>query len=63
MSNVNELIRKRLRDHPPAIQRICEEIISFARHLPPKALEARLEELIRKSVKRGEDVKHGEDGK
>lgn len=56
MSNVNDLIKERLASHPLPIQRICADVIAQAHHLPAKALETRLEELIRKAVKRGKDA-------
>lgn len=54
-SQVNELIRERLHDQPAAVRMICENLIAAARHLPERALEAHLEDLVRKAVKRGED--------
>ena len=55
MSKINKLIVSSLKDQPPAVRSICEDIVASARDLHEKALEARLEELIRKAVKRGED--------
>ena len=54
---INELIQKRLSGRSAVVQRICQEAIAGARYLPEKALEARLEELIRKAVKHGKDGK------
>ena len=57
MQTVNDLIRAKLSEYPPVVGRICEEIIKSAALLPERAVEDRLEELVRKAVKRGEDTK------
>jgi len=52
MQSVNELIKNRLSEFPKKIASICEDILKSASTLPERALEARLEELVRKAVRR-----------
>jgi len=49
------LIKRLLDQHKPRLARICQDVVAAARDLPEKALEAHLEEIVRREVKRGEE--------
>lgn len=52
MPDINVLIISKLKEHPARISEVAIEAIRWAQTLPPRALEAQLQNVLRRIVRR-----------
>ena len=52
MPEVNDTIRKKLGTYRAPIGYICQEILIFAQTMPEQAVKERLDDLVRRAVKK-----------